>query len=257
MKKYIMTLASIFSMLFLTESGIDHLSYAEQKNMKQINELTIMNEGRNSFAVEYQKVMDGNPTAPRPNNVPVLVNKEYALPDHYKPTDLIYPDVPFLADEKDEKRMMRKEAAYALEELFQAAKKEGVNLAGVSAYRSYSTQKEIFTSNVEKDGFEIASTYSAFPGTSEHETGLAIDISDSKGVCPAIDCFGDTKESNWLADHAHEHGFIVRYLEGKQDITGYKYEPWHLRYVGTSIATEMTNRGITLEEYTNAMPVTN
>ncbi|RFU67080.1 D-alanyl-D-alanine carboxypeptidase family protein [Bacillus sp. V59.32b] len=253
MQKYIMTMASIFSMLFLTESGIEHLSYAEQKNIKQIKELTITNEGRNSFAVGYHKVMDGE----GPNNVPVLVNKEYGLPDNYKPTDLIYPDVPFLADEKDEKRMMRKEAAYALEELFQAAKKEGVHLAGVSAYRSYSAQKEIFTSNVEKDGFEIASTYSAFPGTSEHETGLAIDISDSRGICPAIDCFGDTKESNWLAEHAHEHGFIVRYPKGKQDITGYKYEPWHFRYVGTSIATEMTNRRITLEEYTNAMPVTN
>ncbi|PLT32162.1 D-alanyl-D-alanine carboxypeptidase family protein [Bacillus sp. V5-8f] len=190
-----------------------------------------------------------------PNEIPVLVNKEFALPENYKPTDLIYPDVPFLFDEKTEKRMLRREAAYALEKLFEAAENDGVFLAGVSAYRSYATQKQIYQNNIQRDGLEAAKTYSASPGTSEHETGLAIDVSGSSGICATVDCFGKTIEAEWLANHANEHGFIIRYPEGKQKITGYKYEPWHLRYVGLDIAKKITLQGITLEEYMNVVPV--
>jgi zinc D-Ala-D-Ala carboxypeptidase len=231
----------------------DQTRPAEQNNHEQmIAAKTIM---KDSTAKKQMKT--GIPIVSRPNHIPVLVNKDFTLPANYQPADLVYPDVFFLADKKAEKRMMRKEAAHAVEQLFQAAAKDGIYLAGISAYRSHSTQTEIFKKNVERDGFEIAVTYSALPGTSEHETGLAIDVSDSRGTCPATDCFGKTKEAAWLAKHAHEHGFIVRYPAGKQDITGYKYEPWHLRYVGDSIAAEITNRGITLEEYTNAIPVVN
>lgn len=109
---------------------------------------------------------------------------------------------------------------------------------------------------MKKDGVEKAKTYSAVPGHSEHETGLAIDVSGSDGKCAAEDCFGGTKEAEWLAKHAPEYGFIIRYPEGKEDITGYKYEPWHLRYVGTEISSDIAERGITLEEYYNAVPVT-
>ncbi|MGZ7445598.1 D-alanyl-D-alanine carboxypeptidase family protein [Paenibacillus sp. TH7-28] len=190
-----------------------------------------------------------------PYSSAVLINKQFALPDDYEPKDLVYPDVRFTFKEKIEKRMMRKEAAEALEELFSGAEKDGIYLAGVSAYRSHSTQTALFNRYVKKDGEEKAKTYSAVPGHSEHETGLAIDVSGSDGKCAAESCFGDTKEAAWLADHVAEYGFIIRYPEGKEDITGYKYEPWHLRYVGKEIAADIAERGITLEEYYDAVPV--
>lgn len=191
----------------------------------------------------------------KPESISVLVNKQFALPEKYEPSDLVYPDVPFTFKEKTEKRQMRKEAAGALEKMFAGAKKDGISLAGVSAYRSHATQKTLFNNYVKKDGEEKARMYSAVPGTSEHETGLAIDVSGSDGKCAAQDCFAGTKEAQWLAKHASEYGFIVRYLKGKESITGYQYEPWHLRYVGTTIAQEISSKGITLEEYLNAVPV--
>jgi D-alanyl-D-alanine carboxypeptidase len=197
----------------------------------------------------------GLQTLAHPESIPVLVNKQYSLPEDYKPADLIYPNVDFIFEDKIEKRMMREEAGKALELMFQAAEKDNMHFAGVSAYRSHQTQITVFNNYVAKDGEEKAKTYSAMPGTSEHETGLAIDVTTHDGACAAQDCFGDTNEAAWLAEHAHEYGFIIRYPEGKENITGYKYEPWHIRYVGVDAATEIFEAKITLEEYYNAVPV--
>jgi len=183
------------------------------------------------------------------SSITVLVNKLNKLPEDYTPADLVYPNVKFTFKEKIEKRMMVKEAADALEKLFGAADQDGLPLAGVSAYRPHSRQAELFQSYVKKDGLETALTYSAYPGTSEHETGLAIDVAGADGACSTSDCFGDRPEAKWLADHAHEYGFIIRYPEGKEKITGYKYEPWHLRYVGLDVATEIYEKQLTFEEY--------
>ncbi|CAH2715342.1 hypothetical protein BACCIP111895_02526 [Neobacillus rhizosphaerae] len=189
-----------------------------------------------------------------PASIAAVVNKKYYMPVTYVPKDLVYPNVPFLFNEKIEKRKMRKEAAKALERLFAAAKKDGIYLSGVSAYRSYSTQKVLFNNYVKRDGFEKARTYSAIPGTSEHQTGLAIDVSGSNGKCAATSCFANTKEATWLKKNCAKYGFIIRYPKGKESITGYKYEPWHLRYVG-NISTAIQTRGITLEEYLHVTPV--
>ncbi|MFB6364297.1 D-alanyl-D-alanine carboxypeptidase family protein [Paenibacillus elgii] len=192
-----------------------------------------------------------------PADIAVLVNKTFKLPDNYKPQDLVDPNVSFTFKEKLEKRKMRKEAAAALEKLFQAAKKDNLPLAGVSAYRSHETQKTVYNRYVQKDGEAAANKYSAKPGHSEHETGLAIDVAGSSGKCAAQDCFGATKEAKWLAEHAADYGFIIRYPEGKESITGYQYEPWHLRYVGVDTAKAIVKQGVTLEEYVkNAVPVT-
>ncbi|MGG1659864.1 D-alanyl-D-alanine carboxypeptidase family protein [Brevibacillus sp. NRS-1366] len=191
-----------------------------------------------------------------PQSMTVLVNKQQKLPENYTPTDLVFPNVPFLLPEKSEKRQMRKEASGALEQLFAAAKEDGVSLAGVSAYRSHAYQKALFNRYVQKDGLEKARTYSAVPGTSEHETGLSIDVSGINGKCAAESCFGGTKEAEWLAVHSAEYGFIIRYPEGKDAITGYMYEPWHIRYVGVEVAKEISEKGTTLEEYFGAVPVT-
>ena len=123
-----------------------------------------------------------------------------------------------------------------------------IYLSGVSAYRSYKTQKALFDYYVKRDGYAKARTYSAIPGTSEHQTGLAIDVSGSNGKCAAASCFANTKEASWLKKNCGKYGFIIRYPKGKEKITGYKYEPWHLRYVG-NISTPIQTNGITLEEY--------
>lgn len=198
---------------------------------------------------------DGIAVIAQPADIAVLVNKQNRLPEEYNPADLVYPDVRFIFSEKSDKRKMRQEAASALEEMFEAAEGDSILLAGVSAYRSHSTQKTLFERYVKRDGLEKARTYSAFPGTSEHETGLAIDVSGSDGKCAAADCFADTQEALWLEKHAHEYGFIIRYLKGKEEITGYQYEPWHLRYVGKDLAAELAESGDTLEEYLDAVPV--
>jgi len=191
----------------------------------------------------------------KPDSITVLVNKQYALPKEYEPSDLVYPNVAFTFSEKLPKRMMRKEAAAALETLFAGAKKDGIALAGVSAYRSYATQKTLFDNYVKQDGLEKARQYSAYPGTSEHETGLAIDVSGADGKCAATDCFATTKEAKWLDQHVTEYGFIIRYPKGKDAITGYQYEPWHLRYVGVDVSKAIASKGVTMEEYYNAVPV--
>lgn len=184
-----------------------------------------------------------------PSSIAVLINKEFRLPENYVPDDLVYPDVPFLFNEKIEKRKMRKEPAEALKKLFEAAKSDGIYLAGVSGYRSETTQTVLYNDYVRKDGVEKADRYSARPGYSEHQTGLSIDVSGATGEFAVVDEFANTEEAKWLDKHAHEYGFIIRFPKGKEDITGYKYEPWHIRYVGEEIANEIAEKGITLEEY--------
>ncbi|MBP2017272.1 D-alanyl-D-alanine carboxypeptidase [Symbiobacterium terraclitae] len=184
-----------------------------------------------------------------PDAIDVLVNKEWALSPDYVPPDLVEPNVRFIFAEKHERRLMRAEAAAALEEMFAAAEEDGIYLAGVSGYRSYAYQEMLFTAYVSADGLENAERYSARPGHSEHQTGLAMDISGSTGECAADDCFAGTPEAEWLAAHAHEFGFIVRYPEGKEEITGYMYEPWHVRYLGKELAQKVHATGLTYEEY--------
>jgi D-alanyl-D-alanine carboxypeptidase len=191
----------------------------------------------------------------KPDAITVLVNKQNKLPDSYTPKDLVYTKIPFIVPEKSERIEMRQEAADAIEKLFQGAEEQGIHLLGVSAYRSHLSQIALFNSYVKRDGYEKARTYSALPGTSEHETGLSIDVTEGDGKCSASACFGFTKEAKWLQENAAEYGFIIRYPKGKEAITGYTYEPWHLRYVGKVMAKSIVDRGITLEEYYGVVPV--
>ncbi|MCH5584016.1 M15 family metallopeptidase [Shimazuella sp. AN120528] len=191
----------------------------------------------------------------QPDNISVLVNKFNKLPETFNPKDLVFPNIPFLASASTEKRQLRKEAAVQLEKMVKDAKKDHIFLKGVSGYRSYQTQQALFNNYVKRDGYNKARTYSAIPGTSEHETGLSIDMTGKDGTCAAEDCFGKKPEAKWLAEHAQEFGFIIRYPKGKEAITGYKYEPWHIRYVGVAIAKEITQKKITLEEYYEAISI--
>ncbi|SFW49941.1 M15 family metallopeptidase [Ruminococcus flavefaciens] len=127
--------------------------------------------------------------------------------------------------------------------LSNAAAQEGLNIYLSSGFRSYDYQAQIYNNYCARDGQAAADTYSARPGYSEHQTGLAIDVNQID------DSFIGTPEAIWLENHCHEFGFILRYPQGKQDITGYQYESWHIRYVGTDLATQIHNSGLTLEEY--------
>ncbi|WP_149427060.1 MULTISPECIES: M15 family metallopeptidase [Exiguobacterium] len=179
----------------------------------------------------------------------VVVNKKYSLPIDYKPSDLVVPDVSFSYSGVLEQSYMRAPAAKQMEKMFAAAKKEGVTLNAVSGFRSGERQKVLYNNYVARDGKAAADQYSARPGNSEHQTGLAFDISApsvGNGLTAAL---GDTKEGKWIANNAAKYGFIVRYDRGFQSRTGYTYEPWHIRYVGVDAATQIKNNGQTLEEY--------
>ena len=137
---------------------------------------------------------------------------------------------------------LTKECEEAFYRLRQGAAADNVNIYLSSGFRSYDYQSSLYSGYVSYYGTAVADTFSARPGHSEHQTGLAID-------CNIVnDSFIGTPEAIWLAEHCHEYGFIIRYPQGKQGVTGYKYEPWHIRYVG-DMAEQIYESGLTLEEY--------
>ncbi|SFL80214.1 M15 family metallopeptidase [Salibacterium qingdaonense] len=184
-----------------------------------------------------------------PEALNALVNREYHLPSDYVPEDLTVPDVRFPYEEDVPKKQVREPAAKALESLFSGAEEEGLYLFAVSGYRSYDRQESIFAANAEEDGVEAANQYSAQAGESEHQSGLAMDVSSQSADFTLTNAFGETPEGMWLKENAHEYGFVIRYPEDKTDITGYQYEPWHLRYVGKELAAALHDTNQTLEEY--------
>lgn len=157
----------------------------------------------------------------------LIVNKKYSLPANYNPG-------------------VDQTASTALKQLQQAASTAGHNIPLISGFRSYSRQQTLYNNYVARDGQALADTYSARPGQSEHQTGLAFDVGKLD------DNYGSTPAGIWLKENCHKYGFILRYPKGKESITGYQYEPWHIRYVGVEHATKIMNQNITLEEYLNA-----
>ncbi|TDK25599.1 D-alanyl-D-alanine carboxypeptidase [Arthrobacter crusticola] len=178
-----------------------------------------------------------------PNHHWVLVNKTHPLnPLRYVPPDRV--------NWAGTGHWMRRDVASAVTRLFSGARSAGHSLGVVSAYRSYDEQAALYNHYVRTYGQAEADRISARPGHSEHQTGLAVDVGNAAGGCELAGCFGDTPGGRWVAANAHRYGFIVRYPKGYTHITGYTYEPWHLRYVGVALATDMRNRGIpTMEQY--------
>ena len=170
-----------------------------------------------------------------------LVNRQHSISQHYVPeTRKVHG--PGMS------QTMRDDAATALEEMFAAAKDDGINLAIVSGYRSYSKQASIYSRKKGTVGEKEADRISARPGTSEHQLGLAMDIA-RKGSSQLNTGFGKTKEGQWVNENAHRFGFIIRYLEGYEEVTGYMYEPWHVRYVGKEHALRLYESGLPMECY--------
>lgn len=183
-----------------------------------------------------------------PSDLLILVNKQNRAPS--VPFTLVKPDVQPTKESVSENIYMRPEAARALEALFAGAAEDGITLYATSGFRSYSTQKAIFDRKAEERGETAANRSVAKPGYSEHQTGLAMDIEGETTLGTGLtEAFGESPEGIWVAQHCHEYGFIIRYPKGKTDITGYIYEPWHLRYVGVEAAQEIVDLGVTFEEY--------
>lgn len=195
------------------------------------------------------ETVNGTLTITNPSNPLVLVNKEHYLPSDYVP-ELTRPNVQFVfGDQELNKALMRPEAARHLEDMFKAASRAGINILATSGYRSYDRQQYLFQQEVEESGREEAKTVVAIPGTSEHQTGLTMDITSPSVDYGLVERFGETEEGRWLANHAYKYGFILRYPEGKENVTGYQYEPWHFRYVGEKYAKIIHEHNITLETY--------
>jgi len=185
-----------------------------------------------------------------PASIWVVVNKQHPLqPKDYVPADLTIPNVP-LRVPGNESMQLRKTTATAIETMFAAAKQDGLDLMVSSGYRSYAYQVGLYGGYVSSMGQAAADTQSARPGYSEHQTGLALDIEPSSRKCELEQCFGDTPEGKWLAANAYKYGFILRYTPTDVKTTGYESEPWHYRYVGVELATEMHTQNIpTLEQF--------
>lgn len=179
----------------------------------------------------------------------VIVNKQHALnPIDYAPGDLVT-----LYGHQVSGRM-----STDLQDMVGDAAKDGANLTIASSYRSYQYQVGLYNSYVAQDGQAGADEYSARPGYSEHQTGLAIDFGDKAGTCIVEDCYSGTPEGKWLLANAYKYGFLLRYTTADQPVTGYENEPWHYRYVGRDLTNEMHNENVaTLEEFFNVTGGTN
>ena len=189
---------------------------------------TVKDSSKNKTETKRKVTVINKPTTPGTYIKGILiVNKKYSLPATYNPG-------------------VDKTANNALTKLQQAAKNEGHNIPLLSGFRSYSRQQTLYNNYVARDGQAKADTYSARPGHSEHQTGLAFDVG------ALDDNYGNTIAGKWLKENCHKYGFIIRYPKGKESITGYQYEPWHIRYVGVEHATNIMTKNLTLEEYLNA-----
>lgn len=167
----------------------------------------------------------------------ILANKYTYLDANYKPDDLVTVEGEF---------MVRKEVRDAYQKMSQQAAQEGLSFHMNSAYRSYQSQQQVYQEYKQESGQAYADKYASRPGYSEHQTGLAIDITTRR---VRFNSFDETEEYKWLQAHAHEYGFILRFPKGLEKITGYNYEPWHYRYVGVEAATKIKQENITFEEY--------
>ena len=193
--------------------------------------VTVTSTSNGEVSAEVKVKVKAEVTEPTYIDGILIANKTYALPKSYAPRE-------------------NPEATSQMWAMFAAAKTEGLNLRLQSGYRSYVDQSIIYNGYVARDGQAAADRYSARPGHSEHQTGLAFDLSTYyfEGLTEE---FGNVPEGKWLAENCHKWGFIIRYPKEKEHITGYMYEPWHIRYLGVEKATAVYESGLCLEEYLN------
>lgn len=214
-----------------------YLSYKE-KNPKLSNEEVIIHVNIGIDNDYYTNIK----RATNLNKNTILVNKYNYLTEDYVPDNL----ESISLDYARSGMQLVREAKDAYEAMAKAAKQEKLTLVATSSYRSYEYQEKLYNNYVKSDGKEAADTYSGRPGFSEHQTGLSVDIYNGKGNYEEFD---KTKEFEWVQNNAYKYGFILRFPKGKELLTGYDYESWHYRYVGTQIATYIHDNNLCFEEY--------
>ncbi|HAK43733.1 MAG TPA: D-alanyl-D-alanine carboxypeptidase [Clostridium sp.] len=231
---------SIILIIFIVGIGISEkgIKLLAEKNVEKYNYSKIDNKEK--ALEDKEKVLEDKQI--------LMVNRDNPLDKNFVPKNLVTPNTKFIGNGDPNVNKLEAVAAIALENLFQAAKNEGINLLGVSGYRDYNYQKKLYDNAVISSGKEYADKYTAKPGASEHQTGLAMDIL-SEDYQVLDDGFNNTDAYRWIEKNCSKYGFIIRYPKGKENITGYNYEPWHLRYVGKKAAEEIMKNKITLEEY--------
>lgn len=190
------------------------------------------------FILFYQNIKTIN----NPNSILVVVNKNNQLPDNFIPKNL--EKISLKNSNKD--KYLVKEARINFEKLSNDAAKKHLSIIAVSTYRNYQYQENLFSNYIKEKGLEHTLKYSAKPGHSEHQTGLAVDVMGSN---KDYNLFENTKEFKWMINNCYKYGFILRYPKGKENITGFSYEPWHYRYVGKKVAKYIYKNNLTLEEF--------
>lgn len=218
---------------FINSNAKRYIEYSKKTNLP--NTEVILNVNSN---IDYDFYTNTMPADLNKGNL-VLVNKYYYLDAEYEPTDLVAMSYAYSKNGG----YLRSEAYDAFKEMADEAYKEGIDLYSILSYRSYSTQESIYENFASVNGYEEADKKSVKPGYSEHQTGLAIDINSTD------DSFAYSKEYEWLKKNCYKYGFILRYPNGKESITGFAFEPWHYRYVGKDVAKEINDLGITFDEY--------
>lgn len=212
---------------------VDESLDTETEKSKVEDEADVEKKAQPSFQIDEggYPVEVKEATEPTYINGVLIANKKYPLPKNFDPGE-------------------DPEAKAALDQMVAAAKKAGVDLVAFSGYRSYEYQTQLYTNYTNRDGKEAADRYSARPGHSEHQTGLAFDIGEiGREDLWLTEEFGESPAGKWLAQNAHMYGFILRYPKGKEDVTGFMYESWHFRYLGKELAEKVYRAGVTLEEY--------
>ena len=213
--RYTLILFIIIGILTLLKSNNNNIEYTFYENTKQVTNL---------------------------NRIDILVNKDNYLPNDYVPDNLV--EVTNNYDYTG--KLLVKEALDNYNNMKKDIEKNGLKLRIISAFRSYQYQLELYNKYKEKDGETLADTYSARAGYSEHQTGLCIDVDNTKTY---YENFENTEEFKWMQENSYKYGYILRYPKDKEDITGYKFESWHYRYVGKKIAKYIHDNNLTLEKY--------
>lgn len=234
---YIEDITNLINLAYFHEDKLSrYLEYYQNETDTIENIITYVNIGLDHEYYTNVTKIDNE------DDLLVLVNKYHSLSSSYVPKDLttISSKYQWLG----RSNQLTKEATQAFETMCEAALKDNITILAGSGYRSYNYQKTLYNNYVARDGFDEAETYSARPGYSEHQTGLAMDITNKYGFIDK-----DDKEYTWLVNNSYKYGFILRYPENKEKITGYMYEEWHYRYVGVEIAKEVYESNLTYDEY--------
>lgn len=233
---YIKDLTNMLNLTYFKNNNLErYIKYYLNNNYNYIDVITYVNIGLDNDYYTNTKLVDNE------NDITLLVNKYNYLNENYVPNDLTLINPKYTTRENK----LRAQAASSFEALAADALKDGIKIYAASSYRSYSYQKNLYNYYVSIDGIEEADTYSARPGFSEHQTGLAVDIANINKILIEE----NDKEFTWLKNNAHKYGFILRYQKSTEKITGYIYEPWHYRYVGTELASYIYSNNITYDEY--------